>query len=529
MAQLARFLGFAFANADMLFEIDKDTNITFATGAMSEFVEGDGTKLPGKRAACLFDPQDGIKFITFAKSLRDGGRAGPIRLKLAGGRFANVSLCRLPLNPGTISCTLANPDGKGGLAGGAPDAKTGLPGRDGFLDAAAEFLDGDHALTLVDVPGLPDACAKLSESAADRLLKRIGQIVLEAGSGAAGRFSATTFGAIDRAGKPSRLAEDIAHALEEGGVKGVEVEKSLVNLSCGRLSNAQRLLALRHVVGRFAEGGPDAHKDQDLVAVFDAMIVETQKKAIELTDTILAGNFTLQFQPVVSLSSMTTEYNEALARFTGADDTGKTVAFAEQLGISDAFDVAVANKVLQETAANREVQISLNLSGLSLCSPSTFGVIAGLLAARRVLAGRVRIELTESSQISDLATANAAVQALRALGYQVGLDDFGAGASSFQYLHAFDVDFVKFDGSLVRNLGRSKREDTLVEGLVKLCGELGVATVAEGIEDAAIFERVRGFGFDYGQGYHLGKPAVKALPTPATRLGKRQGAKLTWT
>src|SRR5262249_14400475 len=123
--------------------------------------------------------------------------------------------------------------------------------------------------------------------------------------------------------------------------------------------------------------------------------------------------------------------------------------------------------------------------------------------------------------------AGKAVSALRAMGFRVGLDDFGAGAASLNYLHAFPVDFVKFDGSLVKKIGLSQREDTLLKGLIKLCNELGVHTVAEYIEDDKVRQTAQEMGFDYGQGYHFGKPESFLLP-PQPKNAKRKGENVSW-
>lgn len=533
MANPARFLGFAFANADLLFEIDRDATVVFATGAVSEFVPGKDAQIVGRGVARLFEPSDGVKFVTYAKALGDGGRAGPLQLKLIGGKQVAVSLCHLPQNGANISCTLTRPGSRQGFGQGSPDPKTGLPRKDGFLAAASEIADGKSAMTLVDVPGLPDACAKLPADQADHLLQRIGELVQAAGPKAAGRLSDSTFGAVGDAGKPSNLASSIKAALKEGGLENSRVAETLVSLAARGLGPEQRLLALRHVVGRFAEGKHDAKAGEDLVSVFDTMVSDTQTKALALTDMVLQGNFSLAYQPVINLATNKQSHCEALARFEGPDSTGETVAFAEALGISDAFDVAVTAKLLDEVGRKPNIRVALNISGSTLSSPSTFGLISGFLATKRSLAPRVLIEITETAQINDVAMANQAVQALRALGYKVGLDDFGAGAASFQYLHAFEIDFVKFDAKLIRNLGKAPREDMLIAGLVKLCGELGIETIAEGIEDAEILKQVRAMGFEFGQGYHLGKPAAEATEiaaaTPsAARSARRKGEQVAW-
>src|SRR5207248_10647140 len=102
-----------------------------------------------------------------------------------------------------------------------------------------------------------------------------------------------------------------------------------------------------------------------------------------------------------------------------------------------------------------------------------FGTVAGMLSKHRKLAPRLQSGITGTAEIEDVETAAKAVASLRALGYRVGLDDFGAGAASVNYLHAFAVDFVKFGGAMIRKIGSSKRDDALLAGLAKLCGEMG--------------------------------------------------------
>ena len=131
---------------------------------------------------------------------------------------------------------------------------------------------------------------------------------------------------------------------------------------------------------------------------------------------------------------------------------------------------------------DKSIHVAVNLSGHTIASPQSFGLVAGFLARHRALAPRILIEITETAEITDLEGANKAVAALREMGYRVGLDDFGAGAASLNYLHGLAVDFVKFDGSLVKKLGTSQRDDTLLRGMLKLCGELGMHTIAECIE-----------------------------------------------
>lgn len=135
MIDPARLLGFAFASADFLFEIDPRGMIVFATGATHDYVPAGGKDIIGTPAGRLFQPSEGIKFATFAHALQKGDRAGPVRLKLAGGADATLAMFRLPQNGDNISCTLARP-GKSFGQGGTRDADSG---RDGFFAAASKM------------------------------------------------------------------------------------------------------------------------------------------------------------------------------------------------------------------------------------------------------------------------------------------------------------------------------------------------------------------------------------------------------
>ena len=180
--------------------------------------------------------------------------------------------------------------------------------------------------------------------------------------------------------------------------------------------------------------------------------------------------------------------------------------FIEALGIADGtFDLAVVTKVLalMESDPRTHYQVAFNVSGRTIASPASFSMLAGILVKNRKLAPRLLVEITETAAIQDLESAGKAVASLRALGYRVGLDDFGAGAASVNYLHAFPVDFVKFDGAMIKKIGSSPRDDALLAGLAKLCADMKVTTIAEWIEDEALAKAARALGFRHGQGHYF--------------------------
>lgn len=530
MSKSARLLGFAFANADLLFEVDRDGNVLYATGAANDVAPRGVDTLIGTSASHIFEPGEAMKFMASVRGLGEGDRAGPIHLKLNTGSDAVVSMLRLPINTQVISCTLAKPGSRSAFAGTASDRNTNLATRDSFLDATARVASESDALTLVDVPGLSELCAKMPEAQAAKLLELIGLAARASGAKASGRLSNNSFGAITNANDGADFVTRIRQALSDGGAGEAEISEAHISMKGDGLSIGQRMLAVRYVVERFASGKKIRDCGKDLAGTFGAMMNETQDRMRDITQTVTAGNFEMAYQPIKSLKNGALSHYESLVRFE-ASKTAETVTMVEQLGMAASFDLAVTLKVIAAVQAEKDksVHVAINLSGHTIASPQSFGLVAGFLARHRALAPRLLIEITETSEITDLESANRAVAALREMGYRVGLDDFGAGAASLNYLHGLAVDFVKFDGSLVKKLGTSDRDDTLLRGMLKLCAELGMHTIAECIETQEQADMAREIGFDYGQGFFLGKPqeSPASVATPGI-FAKRKGTQERW-
>src|SRR5262245_5930928 len=130
MIEPIRLLAFAFAGADLLFEIDRNGTILFATGATSGF--SGSSDLVGRPATDLFRQSERYRFTIITRGLTPGERAGPLPMTLASGEKATLSMCYLPPNE-HISCTLVKLGNRGAVATGGTDAETGLADRKTFL------------------------------------------------------------------------------------------------------------------------------------------------------------------------------------------------------------------------------------------------------------------------------------------------------------------------------------------------------------------------------------------------------------
>ena len=174
------------------------------------------------------------------------------------------------------------------------------------------------------------------------------------------------------------------------------------------------------------------------------------------------------------------------------------------------------------------VAIAFNLSGLSVQSPEFRArLLAALDRPAPGLAARLLVELTETAEIEDEAAAAETLEALRERGVAVCLDDFGCGAAAFRYLRRFRVDYVKIDGSYVRNAAEDERDRSFVAAMVDLSRSVGADAIAEQIETEAVAQVMQDIGVRYGLGWLFGQACD--LPTVVAGVRRRAGpAKGQW-
>jgi diguanylate cyclase (GGDEF)-like protein/PAS domain S-box-containing protein len=149
---------------------------------------------------------------------------------------------------------------------------------------------------------------------------------------------------------------------------------------------------------------------------------------------------------------------------------------------------------------------SINLSGVSIGDERLLEIIRGLFTRHRVAPHSVCFEITETAAVANLQRAVGFIEDLRDLGCRFSLDDFGAGMSSFSYLKHLPVDYVKIDGSFVRDMLTDPIDRAMVEAINHIGHVMGKRTIAEFVEDQAMLPVLREIGVDFAQGYALGVP-----------------------
>jgi diguanylate cyclase (GGDEF)-like protein len=252
-------------------------------------------------------------------------------------------------------------------------------------------------------------------------------------------------------------------------------------------------------------------------------LVERDSWYSRLRRALDEDRFVMYAQPIIPICGAGMPRFELLVRML--DDAGQIVmpgAFllhAERfdlIGELDRWVIARAVSLLHQHAkVGNDFSLSVNLSGKTMNDLELADDVGELLKRKPIPSGRLVVEITETAAIVNIERARELAQQLRHLGCLFALDDFGSGFSSFYYLKHLQFDYVKIDGEFITKLVSTETDQLLVQAVVGIARGLGTLTVAEFVGDAETVALLRQLGVDYGQGYHLGRPAPveKLLPS----------------
>jgi diguanylate cyclase (GGDEF)-like protein len=248
-----------------------------------------------------------------------------------------------------------------------------------------------------------------------------------------------------------------------------------------------------------------------------------------ITEAVEESRFFLHCQRVAPLNAIASgeaEYLELLLRMR--DEHGRVVppsAFipaAERYHLMGRIDRWVVGRALgclarlqARPGGSPPPRFGINLSGMSLGDPGFGDFVQERFEATGAPPHAVCFEITETAAISDLARAASFIRRFRSLGCRFALDDFGSGLSSFEYLKALPVDYLKIDGAFVRGVAHDRIDHAVVDAIRRLAEAANARTIAECVETPTILERVLELGIDFAQGH------VIHVPEPYPALAER--------
>jgi len=238
-------------------------------------------------------------------------------------------------------------------------------------------------------------------------------------------------------------------------------------------------------------------------------------QAVQLRDAIDKDLFQLYCQPFISLleDNSQIKYYELLLRLKG--DGNKVILpntfipSAERYGLMTSIDRWVVRTALSAFAnrlKNGDIRLSINLSGNSLNDETLLDFVRTQFNKFSIPPEWICFEITETAAIQNLSKAQYFVSEVRRLGAKVALDDFGSGLSSFRYLKTLAVDFLKIDGSFVKDMLESQNDKAIVAAIHQVGHTMGIYTIAEHVEHEDVITQLQEMGVDYAQGYAIGQP-----------------------
>ena len=527
-AQRDRFIAFAFAGADLLLEVDAKGVVGFSTGAGEALYGLSDADLIGRPLAEFIVPRERKRFeeamLRLANSNRLDhtpftmtGRAGTVtRVRLAGIRVPHAQhtyhlvLSRIP------PMAAAETERRGGE--GDPKGQFIEMVRNRLNEA--NRLRVDYAMTLLDLTG--SNMGALAPKTAQSLLSTLHAAIEECSvhGSSAGPLSNSAFGLIHDDKMPveeiQRRITAAAERFSEGGRgAALKMRTATLDMRDSALSDDDIAKGLGYIVSGFVRDGAQ-FTTRSLIEGARLAMQDTLQRVRNFRRMVRGEeSLVFLFQPIVNVRTGAVLKYEAFSRINHNGShfvPQQIIPFATDAGLIGEFDliaVSKALKLLRETGTvSTLAHLSINISGHSLGNPIFYQSLLRMLEQNTQVLGRLVLEITDAGQIFNINEAKRLLTRIRKLGARISLDDFGAGAG-FELLRTLPVDFAKFDRDYVLDAADPKGKSVL-KAMTSLCHDLGVVTIAECVEDAAMLASLCEVGIDYAQGYYFGQPAADA-------------------
>lgn len=414
------------------------------------------------------------------------------------------------------------------------DALTGLVNRSEFerrlqrVIEANQSTPGEHAICYLDLDQfkiINDTCGHL---AGDELLRQLSEILLSKvrKRDTLARLGGDEFGVLmehcDIA--HARRVTDSLRAIVEEFRFVWQDKKFSIGVSIGlvpisvEIGNVNEILSAADAACYAAK---DAGRNRvHIYSVDDKQVSQHRgemKWVAKINRALEEDLFVLYYQKIVPVeqSKEHGEHYELLIRMLGKDGDiippGAFLPAAERFGLSTKIDHWVVSSAFSwmeiHPAKLKKLELcTINLSGQTLGNDEFMEYLINKLDENLVDPNKICFEITETSAVANLANAIRFIKKIREKGCRFALDDFGSGVSSFGYLKNLPVDYLKIDGSFVRDIKTDRTDRAMVKSINEIGHIMGKKTIAEFVENDAILQELKKIGVDYAQGYGIAKP-----------------------
>ncbi len=415
------------------------------------------------------------------------------------------------------------------------DALTGLVNRREFERRLGEALEiaragrQSHVMCYLDLDRFKAVNDTSGHLAGDNMLREVAALIREAvrDSDTVARLGGDEFGVLlvgCPLEKARQIADDVSRAIGEyrfvwkDRIFSVGVSIGIVELT-GESNSLEEVMSAADSACYVAKKQSDTHihvysSHDEAIARSRGEIHWLQRLQAALRD----GFFELYVQPIEPTRPGTPSPNgPAMEVFVRLHDEGQAIApaeffpAAERYRLMSMIDRWVLGSALAALAAGAirlppGRSLSINISGQTLADPSFLELVVDELDRTGVQPAQICFEVAETSVIGNLEQARRFVDVLHGMGCRFALDDFGTDLGGFANLKQLPMDYLKIDGSFMRDLGRDSVNQAMVSAVVGMARTLNFRLVAEQIEDVTALEAARAMGIDFVQGHAIGRP-----------------------
>jgi EAL domain-containing protein (putative c-di-GMP-specific phosphodiesterase class I) len=288
----------------------------------------------------------------------------------------------------------------------------------------------------------------------------------------------------------------------------VREEEVNIRITIGVAMGQERVLSRADIALRHAKANkiPIAfyREDEGVEELYRSNLI----MAANVRRALFEHRIICHYQPVVDLQTGKIRKYETLVRMV--DEEGRIIPPMEFLPIAKQTKLypQITLEVLYQACtlfATREEEFSINLSDSDIRNPHIVEEIIKTII-KTDTASRIVFEILESEGIENYDEVSRFIDRVKALGAKIAIDDFGTGYSNFENILKLNVDFIKIDGSLVREISTNARHQIIVETIIDFAQKIGARTIAEFVRDEETYTIVKALNVDYAQGYFTGKP-----------------------
>jgi len=396
------------------------------------------------------------------------------------------------------------------------DPLTGVYNRN-YLNDISPYIDlSSYAIALIDLDNFKTINDTYGHDVGDIILKTVAERLKETLQDIEHfiiRYGGEEFLIFIRKDsiEPVKILEKLRQAIGNKPIKINENEKLKITVSIGLYEDVDKARSLEQAI-----------KTAD-IALYKAK-KEGKNRLIKYTETIGTGFYSIndikdaleedriicEYQPILNLETGEILHYEALVRIL--DKKGKLIYPSQFLFeikgtlLYSQLTQKVLEKNFQILKNNPSIKIAINLSAEDIVNQSILDFLKKISTEDKILVSRVVLEILETEEITNYNLFRDIIKDLKNSGYKIAIDDFGSGYSNFTHLINLNVDYLKIDASLIKNIVKDRLIYQTVKTIHDFSTNIGVTTIAEFISSEEILKKVKEIGIKYGQGFYLAKP-----------------------